>query len=188
MEGNAEKQERIAALLLGPHAREAKAGPYDGIHFLFRAAVNGRRHPMLRLADAVNKGAFGLVRRADAVRCRSSAPASFEGRIACVELTDFRDPLARVACTELAVMEAKQPGKHDGAAMARLCLANKTPAILVPGPPPSKQTLELVRAYDRHGIEWAVTGDVYGGEFEQFREQFNETIVAALEAGEGCQV
>jgi hypothetical protein len=46
MLGDAEKQERLAELFLGPHAREAKARPYEGIHFLFRAAVNGRRTAM----------------------------------------------------------------------------------------------------------------------------------------------
>jgi hypothetical protein len=185
MSGNAEKQERLAALLLGPHAREAKAGPYEGIHLLFRAAVNGRRKAMLSLADALNKGAFGLVKRPDAATCWSSAPNSFDGRLACVELTEFQERLARVSCTELAVMDAHYAGTHDGAAMAELCLANKTPAILVPGPPPGRQTLERVREYARHGIEWAVTGDVYREEFEQFREQFNQTIVAALEARYG---
>jgi hypothetical protein len=147
--------------------------------------VNGRRKAMLLLAHALDKGAFGLVKRPDAARCWSGAPTSFEGRLACVELTDFTDSLARVTCTELAVMEAKHVGNHNGAAMTKLCLANKTPAILVPGPPPGKQTLERVREYARQGIEWSVTGDVYREEFEQFREQFNQTIVAALEARHG---
>jgi len=185
MLGNAEKQERLSALLLGPHARDAKARPHEGIHLLFRAAVNGRPRAMLSLSDALDKGALGLVKRPDAAPCWKGAPAGFEGRLACVELTDFTDPLARVTCTELAVMDAKHSGKHDGAAMAKLCLANKTPAILVPGPPPSRQTLERVREYARHGIEWEVTGDVYREEFEQFRVQFNQTMVAALEARHG---
>jgi hypothetical protein len=155
MLGDAEKQERLAELFLGPHAREAKAGPYEGIHFLFRAAVNGRRTAMRRLANALNEGKFGLSKRPDAARCWSSASSSgFEGRLACVNLTDFRDPQARVTCTELAVMEAQQhPGTRDGTAMAKLCLANKTPAILVPGLPPTQQDLERVSEYKRHGIE-----------------------------------
>jgi hypothetical protein len=140
---------------------------------------------MLSLADALNKGAFGLVKRPNAATCWSGAHPGFEGRLACVALTDFTDPPARVTCTELAVMDAKYSGKDDGRAMAKLCLANKTPAILVPGPPPSKQMLERVREYARHGIEWAVTGNVYREEFEQFREQFNQTMVAALEARHG---
>lgn len=184
--GNAEKQERLAELLLGPHAREAKARPYEAIHFLFRAAVNGRSKAMLRLADALNKGALGLIKRPEAARCWSSAPTSSEGRAACVRLTDFHDPQARVSCAELTVVEAfLSPGTHDGAAMAKLCLANKTPAILIPGPPPTKQTMQRVSEYKRHGIEWEITGDVYQEEFEIFRDKFNQTIVAALEADNG---
>jgi hypothetical protein len=186
MLGDAEKQERLAELFLGPHARQAKARPYEGIHFLFRAAVNGRRSAMRRLGDALNKGRFGLSKRPDAARCWSGAPASLEGRIACVKLTDFHDPQARVPCTELAVVEAQQyPGTRDGTAMAELCLANKTPAILVPGIPPGQEDLARVREYQRHGIEWSITGDVYLEEFETFRGKFNQTILAALEAEHG---
>jgi len=186
MSGDAEKQERLAALFLGPHARAAKAKPYEGVHFLFRAAVNGRRTAMLRLADALDKGAFGLGKRPRAAACWSSAPASVEGRLACVALTDFRDPQARVPCTELAVMGARERlDASDGAAMARLCLANKTPAILVPGQRPGMQTMARVREYARHGIEWSVTGDVYVAQFERFRDKFNGTMVAALEAEHG---
>jgi hypothetical protein len=184
--GDAEKQERLAALFLGPHAREAKARPYEGIHLLFRAAVNGRRESMLRLAGALNKGTFGLSKRSDAARCWSSAPTSFEGRLACVELTAFRDPQARVPCSSLTVMRDSQGnGTRDGDDVAKLCLANKTPAILVPGPPPSKQTMQRVREYERRGIEWVVTGDVYNEQFEAFREKFNQAIVAALDAKHG---
>jgi hypothetical protein len=186
MQGDAEKQERLAELFLGPHAREAKASPYEGIHFLIRAAVNGRRTAMRRLGDALKKGAFGLSKRPEAARCWSSAPASFEGRLACVNLTDYRDPRARVPCTELARTEAQQhPETRDGAAMARLCLANKTPAILVAGLPPTQEDLERVSEYRRHGIEWSITGDVYDEQFETFREKFNQTIFAALEAENG---
>jgi hypothetical protein len=184
--GDAEKQERLAELYLGPHARQAKAKPYDGVHFLFRAAVNGRPKAMRRLADALDKGTFGLNKRPDAGRCWSSAPENFEGRLACVNLTDFRDPAARVPCSELAVMEEQDhPGTHDGVAMAKLCLANKTPAILVPGSPPGELALKRVREYARHGIEWAITGDVYVEQFETFRGKFNQTTVAALDAEHG---
>lgn len=186
MLGDAEKQERLAALLLGPHARQAKAAPYDGIHFLFRAAVNGRRMAMLRLAEALNNGKFGVNKDLNAGRCWASVPADLEGRLTCVKLTDFRDPHARVSCDELAVIEAQEyPGARDGAAMAKLCLANKTPAILVFGLPPSRQDLERVSEYKRYGIEWSITGDVYDEKFEIFREKFNQTTVEALEANYG---
>ena len=184
--GDAEKQERLAELYLGPHAEQAKAKPYEGIHFLFRAAVNGRRTAMHHLGDALKKGAFGLSKRPDAARCWSSAPESFEGRLACVKLSDFHDPQARVTCTELAIMEAQEhPKTRDGVVMAKLCLANKTPAILMPGLPPSQQDMDRESAYRRHGIEWCITGDVYDKEFETFRGKFNQTIVDALEAEHG---
>jgi hypothetical protein len=77
MLGDKEKQERLAELLLGPHAREAKARPYEGIRFLFRAAVNGRRTAVLRLADALNEGKFVLSKRPYAARCWADAPSSF---------------------------------------------------------------------------------------------------------------
>ncbi|MBD8528939.1 MULTISPECIES: hypothetical protein [unclassified Massilia] len=186
MSGDAEKQERLADLLLGPHARAAKAQPYEGIQLLFRAAISGRRTAMQRLGAALDKGASGLAKRPDAARCWSRAPTSFEARLACVELTDFDDARARIPCTELAVMEARErPATRDGAAMAQLCLANKTPAILVFGLPPSRQDLKRVSEYTRHGIEWSITGDVYVEAFEMFRERFNRTTVAALEARHG---
>jgi len=183
---NAEKQERLAELFLGPHAAQAKARPYEGIHFLFRAAVNGRPTAMRRLGEGVNKGSFGLARRPDAARCWLSAPASFEGRLACVSLTGFDDPKARVPCVDLAVMEAMDhPENRDGAAMARLCLANNTPAFLTPGPPPGPQDKARANAYARHGIEWVITGDVYNKQFETFREKFNRTTAESLEARHG---
>jgi hypothetical protein len=69
--------------------------------------------------------------------------------------------------------------------MARLCLANKTPALLVPGTPPSPIDLRRISEYARYGIEWVITGDVYNGDFEKFRENFNNTIVEAIDAERG---
>jgi hypothetical protein len=184
--GNAEKQERVAALLLGPHGPEVDAPRYEGIRFLFQAAVAGRPAAMRHLADALDKGAFGLKKGPAAARCWSSAPAGFEQRLACVGMTEYRDPRARLSCMELAVTESSSRGAgNNGSAMAKLCLANRTPAILVPGPPPSRQTLDRISAYKRHGIDWAVTGDVYDEDFERFRDVFNRTMFAAIDAERG---
>lgn len=186
MFGNAEKQERLAELFLGPHALQAKAAPYEGIHLMFRAAVHGRVIAMRRLGAAVNLGLYGLSKRPDAAQCWLRTPATFEERLSCVRLTEFDDLQARVPCTELAVVEAMQhPEIHDGIAMAKLCIANKTPAILVPGSPPSPQQLRRVDQYAQHGIEWAITGDVYNHNFETFRSTFNQTITAALDNERG---
>jgi hypothetical protein len=65
---------------------------------------------MQRLADALNKGKFGLSKRADAARCWSSAPSSFEERLACVKLTDFRHPQARLQQDLERVSEYKRHG------------------------------------------------------------------------------
>jgi len=62
----------------------------------------------------------------------------FAERIACVELAEFRDREARASCPELALVGRSEA--HDrkrGPLLEKLCIANKTPALLVPGAPPS---------------------------------------------------
>ena len=184
--GDAEKQERLAELLLDPQKPAPKASRLAGAHFLLQAATSGRTRSMLKLADALNKGAFGFKKLPDAARCWSGTPADFDTRLACLGLTDFRDPRARVRCNNLTSMtEGLPPGRITGATMARLCLANKTPALLVPGPSPGKDAIERVRLYAQHGIEWVITGDVYEVEFEKYRDEFNMTIVADIDAERG---
>lgn len=184
--GDAAMQERVADLLLGPHGRETRARPYEGIQFLYRAAVNGRPSAMRRLAEGLDKGKFGLRESPDAARCWSRAPADFDARLDCIRLTDFRSPRARLACSELVIAPFEtRPGRRDGAAKARLCLAHKRPTLLVFGPPPGKQALARVREYKRHGIDLDITGDVYDEDFEVFRAAFNDTIVAAIDAQRG---
>ncbi|WP_440963229.1 hypothetical protein ACL58G_22465 [Massilia sp. GER05] len=178
------QQERLAALFLGPHARAAKARPFEGIHNLYWAALRGRRGAVLRLADALDKGAFGLRKRPDAARCWAQLPATFDARLACVRLTEFRDPKARLGCGDLPIARAN--GRPlDGADAARICVATGTPTLLEPGPPPGPETVGRIRAYARHGITLSVTGDVYDPAFEAYRDRFNRTTVAALEARHG---
>ncbi|MFS2020450.1 hypothetical protein ACEN88_28215, partial [Massilia sp. CT11-108] len=45
--GDGAQQERLAELFLGPHARAAKARPFEGIHNLYWAALRGRRGAVL---------------------------------------------------------------------------------------------------------------------------------------------
>lgn len=182
--GDGEQQELIANLLLGPHARAVKHDRYEGTRFLYRAAIGGRRTAMLSLSDAINKGSFGLKRVPAAATCWSKAPSSMEERAACIGVTDFDVPRARASCSELPSVK-EQTGTDRAVAAARLCLANKTPALLVPGPPPSAEDNQRAREYARHGIELQITGDVYEEEFEHFREKFNATIVEAIEAKHG---
>lgn len=187
-------QERLANLLLGPHGRAVKAGPYEGVHFLYQAALNGRPAAMRRLATALEQGAHGLEQRPDAARCWSGATAGPASRLACVRLTTFREPRARVDCRQLRVANDQLPPDvphevpHDvprGVAAARLCVAVGTPVLLVPGPPPGEQDIARVKAYARHGITLEITGDVYDPAFEQYRHEFNSATVAAIEAQRG---
>lgn len=184
--GDAEKQERLAELLLDPRAPARQASRLEGAHFLLQAATSGRTGSMLKLADALNKGAFGFKKLPDAARCWSRTPADFDTRLGCLSLTDFRDPRERVRCNDMTSMrEGLPPGRITGATMARLCLANKTPALLVPGPPPGEEAIERGRLYAQYGIQWVITGDVYKDEFEKYRDEFNKTIVADIEAKRG---
>jgi hypothetical protein len=182
--GDGEKQERLAGLFLGPHARAAKAQPFEGLQNLYQAALRGRRSAVLRLADALDKGTLGLRKRPDAARCWAALPATFDGRLACVRLTGFREARARPACGGLPI--AREDGRPlDGVDAARICLAMNTPTLLEPGLPPGPQTIRRIKAYARHGIVLQITGDVYEDAYEVFRDQFNRTTVAALDAALG---
>ena len=182
--GDGAKQERLAGLFLGPHARAAKARPFEGAHNLYWSALRGRRGAVLRLAEALDKGALGFRRRPDAARCWANLPATFEARLACVRLTQFRDAKARLGCGDLPI--AREDGRPlDGVDAARICLATGTPTLLEPGPPPGPETVRRIREYARHGITLEVTGDVYDEAFETYRDQFNRTTAAALDARHG---
>ncbi|MFN3792768.1 hypothetical protein [Massilia sp.] len=184
--GDAEKQEHLAELLLDPRARVKKAERSEGVHFLLRAATSGRRKSMLQLADALDKGSFGFKKLPAAAHCWAGTPADFDTRLACLSVTDLRAPRDRVPCRDLRVLREGIPAdKKNAATMARLCLANKTPAFLVPGPPPGRDADERWRLYAQHGIEWVVTGDVYEAEFEKYRDEFNSATLAGIEAERG---
>jgi hypothetical protein len=182
--GDGENAERLANLFLGPYARAAKAKPFEGIHNLYLAALRGRRGAVLRLADALDKGAYGLRKSPAAARCWAGMPSTFDARLACVQLTGFRDKRARLGCGDLPI--ARADGRPlDGADAARICLAMKTPTLLAPGPPPGPDTVRRIRAYARHGIVLQITGDVYEEDREIFRDQFNRTTIEALDAAHG---
>jgi len=186
MAGDAEMQERLAGIMLGPQAGAVDATTVEGVQFLLRAAIAGRAGAMRRLAGALDRGSYGLRRLPEAARCWSALPADAEGRLACVGATDFRNPRHRVPCSDLTVMPGQvRAGASEGVAKARLCLANKTPALLVPGAPPGPEDEERARQYAKHGIEWSITGDVYEETFERYRNDFNRTMVAGIEARRG---
>jgi len=185
--GDPEKQERIAALYLAPGARVTRAKRAEAAGLLLQAATSGRRQAMLQLADALDKGAHGYRKLPEAARCWSGAPKGFEERLACLRLTDFRDPAARVDCGFLGGMRADLPPatRNAAATQVRVCMANKTPTLLVPGPPPGKEAMERYRAYARHGVRLQTTGDVYDEASEKYRIEFDTAMVAAIDAERG---
>lgn len=168
------QQERMANLLLGPHGREIKHQPREGIQFLYLAAVSGRPTAMLRLSQAIRNGEDGIARSPAAAACWSKKPAAFASRLACMEVTEFADRRARPHCSDL-------PGAALAIDAAKLCLANKTPALLVPGPPPGELMMRRIAEYKRHGIELRLTGDVYEEEFERFRNEYNRVMAEAID-------
>lgn len=184
--GDGEQQELVANLLLGPHGHAVKHDRSEGTRYLYLAAVMGRRTAMSTLADVIEQGKFGLEKRPDAASCWSKAPPTTEGRIVCVGLTEFDDSRARPPCARLPfVDDQKGSNKDRGRKHAKLCLANKTPALMVPGPPPGSQAEKRAQEYARHGIEWIITGDVYETAFEEYREEFNATVADAIEKAQG---
>jgi hypothetical protein len=74
----------------------------------------------------------------------------------------------------------------SGTEMARLCLANGTPAMLVPGGPPGLEVEIRIEEFAKHGVEWIVTGDVFEDKFELFREQFNKVMREELTRRHGA--
>jgi hypothetical protein len=179
-----EQQELIADLLLGPHSQAVKSQPYDGIHYLYRAAIGGRHTAMLKFSNALRTGSLGVRKSAQAATCWSKTPAEFEQRLNCVAVTDFDNPRARPSCAELILPPgAESPNAQDATMNAKLCLANKTLALFQPGIPPRGEELE--HEYEKRGIEWVFTGDVYDEGFEKFRRKFNGTIAEAIEAERG---
>jgi hypothetical protein len=184
--GDSEKQEFVANLLLGEHGNAIKHQPYEGIRFLYRAAIAGRPTAMTSLSKALKKGTFGLKQSARAAQCWSKTPSDVEDRLACVALTDFRDRQARPPCSQFLIfLNEDTTSKEEGVAKAKLCLANKTPALLVPGGPPGPPEFDRSREWARYGIEWSITGEMYSEKFEQFRAAFNSTTRQAIESEQG---
>jgi hypothetical protein len=138
---------------------------------------------MLKLSDALSTGSLGVSKSAQAATCWSKTPADFEQRLNCVAVTDFH-PHARPSCTALVFPPSeKRVNEQDATTNAKLCLANKTPTLFQPGIPPRGEELE--HEYEKRGIAWVFTGDVYDADFEKFRERFNVTIAEAIEAERG---
>lgn len=125
---DAAKQEQIAELHLRSRGRSKKSDQRAGVHFLLRAATMGRPTSMLRLADALDRGAFGFKKLPAAANCWSSTPSDFEKRLACLSLTDLRDARARIPCNYFTLIQnGLPPSNRNAATMARLVLQTKPP-------------------------------------------------------------
>lgn len=176
--GDGEKQELVADLLLGPYGQQVKHTQYEGIHFLYDAAAGGRASAMLKLSNALKTGSFGARPLPNAAACWAKMPRDLKQRFECMRITDFVDFHPRFGCRDI-------PYITDPADQAKLCLAFKTPTLLVPGPPPGPDAILRQREYAKSGIVLVITGDVYEEKFERFRETFNATTIAGIEKERG---
>jgi hypothetical protein len=178
--GDSAAQEDIAELLLTDRANSLN--PRDnskdlGMKFLYLAAVRGSPSAMQRLSVASKAGQFGLAKSGEAAGCWASAAIGQLSPLQCQRITKFTRWKVRPRCDEIALVD--DPASIDAGAADRLvqsCVANGTPAILVPGGPPGKETLIRTREFERRGIEYIVTGDVGYEKFEAFRERFNSAM------------
>ena len=186
--GDVQAQEAISArMLAGPlmlfgRRRDARD---DGTRLLYLAATADHARARQRMAAAAREGKFGVARNARAALCWASRAAAIE----CAQHTAFDRPAARPTCRQMITRGDQQPWRAaDAPAKARLCMANRTLALLIPGGPPSMATEKLIDEYARHGIDYDVTGDTTTAEFEAFRERFNRLMEKEIVARHGPHI
>ncbi|HEY1042770.1 MAG TPA: hypothetical protein VGE60_02815 [Telluria sp.] len=180
--GGAEYHEKLGTLLLGPHAKSLKPATRNqesGIRHIYIAAVAGRAPSMRILANALRRGAHGARKLPAAADCWTLASDSRQAINKCIEKTEFNEALSRPSCGDLVFAVT------DGPARARLCVANRTPALFIFSPPPGERDMMRVREYEKHGIELMFAGDVYSEERIAYVTGFNNATVEAIDAREG---
>lgn len=187
--GNPEMEERLGMLMLGPNAKHLKPSQRNrmtGISHIYLAAVGGRPSAMRILSRALRTGSSGARKLPAAAACWAKLPSDAPAISSCVAMTEFREKRSRPACWELSNPEPPT-GNHanDGQARARLCLANRTPALYVYGPPPGKTDAMRWSEYQKHGIELISAGDVLSTDFDAFVSGFNSVMVEAIDATRG---
>lgn len=181
--GDAVSHEKLGMLLLGPHAKSL--GPRirnqtTGIHHIYLAAVAGRPASMRLLSDALRRGASGAQKLPDAADCWALRPTDSDSINRCVAMTDFRDKRSRPACRDL------QGIGRGAVAAARLCVANRTPALHVFSPPPGARDMMRASEFAKHGIEIMFAGDVFSEESMAYVAEFNRLTAEAIDATHGA--
>jgi len=140
-----------------------------------------------RMASGSEEGKLGLVKDMDAAACWRRVQAGKTQPMACAGLTRFKNKAGRAKCDQL-VMRGGQ-ASLSGAEAAQRCLANKTPAILIPMPPPTtKYMTTLDKAYGRYGIEWMPAGDAFSEQSMHFMESFNTAMAEDIQRHHGADV
>jgi hypothetical protein len=186
--GEAEAQEAMSRLMLTSRLKlfgRVADTRDEGTRFLYLAAIHGNARARQRMAAAARDGKLGVTRNADAANCwATSAPA-----LQCVELTTFSRPKARPSCRQVTLRGNDVPVTgRDAIGMAKLCIANRTLTLFVPGGPPTNDTEILIDEFARNGIDYDVTGDVVMDDFEAFRGPFNELMEKQIVATHGADI
>lgn len=191
LKGSVDFQEATGLLMLGEHADQLKlgAGVADqGLKFLYLAAAGGKISAMQRIARAADTGSLGLEKSSAVAICWDNAA---EGRASiwqCVWLTGFRHSAARPKCSDLVNAGPLELNRSSGVERARLCRANETLALMMPGLPPGEEERLRVEEYRKNGIEYMNTGDMYEEKFEAFRTGFNQTMIRKITLRKGANI
>lgn len=179
-EGDPETQQKVSILLF---QHQIDVGKYSAkrkdlaLQFLIRSALNGQISAMHSLSAASVAGNFGLRKNREAADCWLKAAHTGQTNAGCAGELDLRHKASRPRCAQISMMDNRDASSEaHGVEIARKCIAVKTLAILVPGPPPGPDDKIKDREYGRYGIERIVTGDSFDEKFEAFRRGFNETM------------
>ncbi len=192
LQGEADAQEAISSKLLDPRFRlypDRRNSQSQGMQFLFLAAMQGNVKAKERMAGAVRAGRYGLEKSAAAGTCWADSAKGTTPTEACLKLTRFTQKKSKPYCEQTTNRGRGMPVKAaDAPFMARRCIAADMLSMFVPGGPPTADTEILIAEYERHGIDYVVTGDVYESDFEAFRESFNAIMVKEIIARFGADI
>lgn len=105
----------------------------------------------------------------------------------CLAVTRYLSAAGRPRCEDLVMMEESRG--RDGRADALLCLANQTPAVLIPMSPPTEKYLAaLDKVYGRYGIEWMPLGDAFNEQMLNHLRTFNDIMGKDIERRLGADI
>ena len=192
LQGEAEAQEAISRKLLDPRFRlypDRRNSQSQGMQFLYLAAMQENVKAKERMASAVRAGRHGLEKSEAAGNCCADSAKGTTPTETCLKLTRFTQKKSKPYCEQTTNRGHGMPVKAvDALFMARRCIAADMLSIFVPGGPPTADTEILISEYERHGIDYVVTGDVFESDFEAFRESFNAIMVKEITARFGTDI